>query len=212
MSSTAPIERTLDPDHRAAMARRRTPAASPAPSSPPAPSPAPAQLAAIVSEAQGPAALRHAIHPATRTFQALRIHVNDELGELERGLEAALNDSQARKAAWRWCRSTAWKTASSSSSSPRARLRAARLAPLPPARAAHKPHSSFSPPVRRTRRRRDCGQSPSPLRQAARRRSNWRHRRSIMVRILNFFCVALMGCRSWRSITSRKRRAWRTCS
>jgi 16S rRNA (cytosine1402-N4)-methyltransferase len=49
-----------------------------------------AQLAEIVSEAQGPAALRHAIHPATRTFQALRIHVNDELGELERGLDAAL--------------------------------------------------------------------------------------------------------------------------
>jgi len=32
---------------------------------------------------------RAAIDPATRTFQALRIHVNDELGELSRGLSAA---------------------------------------------------------------------------------------------------------------------------
>jgi 16S rRNA (cytosine1402-N4)-methyltransferase len=48
-----------------------------------------AQLAEIVSRALGPAAKRFAIHPATRTFQALRIHVNDELGELTGGLEAS---------------------------------------------------------------------------------------------------------------------------
>lgn len=47
------------------------------------------ELAEIVSRAQGRAALRFAIHPATRTFQALRIHVNDELAALEQGLEAA---------------------------------------------------------------------------------------------------------------------------
>lgn len=47
------------------------------------------ELAELVSDVLGPAAQRHPIHPATRTFQALRIHVNDELGELTRALEAA---------------------------------------------------------------------------------------------------------------------------
>jgi 16S rRNA (cytosine1402-N4)-methyltransferase len=45
------------------------------------------QLAGIAERVLGHG--KHAIHPATRTFQALRIAVNDELGELERGLEAA---------------------------------------------------------------------------------------------------------------------------
>jgi len=30
-------------------------------------------------------------HPATRTFQALRMFINDELGQLERGLKAAVD-------------------------------------------------------------------------------------------------------------------------
>lgn len=47
------------------------------------------ELARIVAEAF-PMRERHGrIHPATRTFQALRIAVNDELGELERFLEEA---------------------------------------------------------------------------------------------------------------------------
>ena len=46
------------------------------------------RLAEIVRKAVGPRA-KDGIDPATRTFQALRIWVNDELGELDRGLAAA---------------------------------------------------------------------------------------------------------------------------
>lgn len=42
-----------------------------------------------VTEALGPK--RGRTHPATRPFQALRIAVNDELGAIEQGLEAAVN-------------------------------------------------------------------------------------------------------------------------
>ncbi len=48
------------------------------------------QLAEIIEEAIGHRAGTK-IHPATRVFQALRIKVNDELAELEQGLEDAFN-------------------------------------------------------------------------------------------------------------------------
>ena len=44
-------------------------------------------LAEVVAGAYPPGPRRE--HPARRTFQALRIHVNDELGALQEGLEAA---------------------------------------------------------------------------------------------------------------------------
>ncbi|HLQ38890.1 MAG TPA: 16S rRNA (cytosine(1402)-N(4))-methyltransferase RsmH, partial [Planctomycetota bacterium] len=47
------------------------------------------QLAELIMRSLPPAARHGRIHPATRTFQAIRMVVNDELGELQRGLAAA---------------------------------------------------------------------------------------------------------------------------
>ncbi len=49
------------------------------------------RLAEVVRDAIPAAARRTGGHPATRTFQGLRIHVNDELGQLERALGDALD-------------------------------------------------------------------------------------------------------------------------
>ncbi|MEO8315634.1 MAG: 16S rRNA (cytosine(1402)-N(4))-methyltransferase RsmH, partial [Pseudomonadota bacterium] len=46
------------------------------------------QLAQVVSSAVR--GRERGKHPATRTFQAIRMHINDELGQLSRGLAAAL--------------------------------------------------------------------------------------------------------------------------
>jgi 16S rRNA (cytosine1402-N4)-methyltransferase len=48
-----------------------------------------AELARVVEGAVPRTRGPRRIHPATRVFQALRIAVNDELGQLDRGLEAA---------------------------------------------------------------------------------------------------------------------------
>lgn len=50
------------------------------------------ELAAVVVKTLGFKRKKNgkSIHPATKTFQALRIHVNDELGELKRALKASV--------------------------------------------------------------------------------------------------------------------------
>lgn len=52
------------------------------------------QLAELMLEAMPKNYERGRIHPATRIFQALRIYVNDELGNLEKGLVAGFENTQ----------------------------------------------------------------------------------------------------------------------
>ncbi len=49
------------------------------------------ELAEIVYKVYLPPLRRKKIHPATKTFQAIRIEVNNELGEIEEGVEKAIN-------------------------------------------------------------------------------------------------------------------------
>ncbi|MCD6581250.1 MAG: 16S rRNA (cytosine(1402)-N(4))-methyltransferase RsmH [Desulfuromusa sp.] len=49
------------------------------------------ELAELVRQAVPGGYRPSRIHPATRVFQALRIHVNDELGQLERGVETGIS-------------------------------------------------------------------------------------------------------------------------
>jgi 16S rRNA (cytosine1402-N4)-methyltransferase len=49
------------------------------------------ELAALVKEVAGPRARRYRIHPATRTFQALRIRVNEEIEGIERFITDAVS-------------------------------------------------------------------------------------------------------------------------
>ena len=110
-------------------ARSAPRAASPAPSSPTAktaPFVSTLQLARMIARV-APARRGELTHPATRTFQALRIAVNDELGELLRGLAAAERLACARRPARGRHVSIRSRIASSSSSS-----RAAQDAAAPP--------------------------------------------------------------------------------
>ena len=76
------------------MARSAAPRRSPPPSNvcgPTSPIETTLELVDIIRSAMPPSALREKQHPAKRSFQAIRIAVNDELGAVRQGMEAAID-------------------------------------------------------------------------------------------------------------------------
>lgn len=111
------------------------------------------------------------IDPATRTFQALRIYVNDELGELERGLEAAeqllLPGANLAVVSFQSLEDRAVKTFLMT----RSGRQPGRSRHLPQLDASHRPAPTFETTTRGARRPSESERSANPRARSARLRA-----------------------------------------